>query len=62
MAVGVRAVGGIVRTGKMAVDAVTSLDYYLIQGFILWIAVMFLAINFIIDLLSAFLDPRIRKN
>lgn len=48
--------------GKMAVDAVTSSDYYLIQGFILWIAVMFLAINFIIDLLSAFLDPRIRKN
>ncbi len=48
--------------GKMAVEAVTAQDYYLIQGFVLWTAVIFLAVNFVIDLLSALIDPRIRKN
>ena len=47
--------------GKMAVDAVARLDYYLIQGFVLWIAAIFLAVNFLLDFISAIIDPRIKE-
>ncbi|MCI9099163.1 MAG: ABC transporter permease [Lachnospiraceae bacterium] len=46
--------------GKMAVEAVGRLDYYMIQGFVLWIAVIFLAVNLTVDILSAVIDPRIK--
>ena len=45
----------------MAVDAVARLDYYLIQGFVLWIAAIFLAVNFLLDFISAIIDPRIKE-
>lgn len=47
--------------GKMAVDAVARLDYYLIQGFVLWIAAIFLGVNFLLDFISAIIDPRIKE-
>ena len=46
--------------GKLAVEAVSRLDYYTIQGIVLWVAVLFLAINFVIDAISAAIDPRIK--
>lgn len=47
--------------GKMAIEAVARLDYYMIQGFVLWIAVIFLLLNFLVDVLSAVIDPRIKR-
>jgi peptide/nickel transport system permease protein len=46
--------------GRMMFDAVSSRDYPVIQGAVLLIAVIFLLINLIVDLLYAIVDPRIR--
>jgi peptide/nickel transport system permease protein len=46
--------------GQYAWNAVMSNDFDAIQGFVLTIAVMYLFINLIIDLLYSFIDPRIR--
>jgi len=45
--------------GRLVFDAVASRDYPVIQGAVLLIAVAFLVINLIIDVLQARLDPRI---
>lgn len=46
--------------GKMAVDAIALKDFPVIQCYILWMAVIYVVINLIVDLLYRFLDPRIR--
>ena len=47
--------------GQLAVSAVRSSDYTLLQGLVLWLAIMYLVIYFIIDISYAGLDPRVRK-
>jgi ABC-type dipeptide/oligopeptide/nickel transport system permease component len=46
--------------GNMAVDAMINRDLPLIQGLVLTFAVLFIALNLIIDLLTTWLDPRIQ--
>ncbi|MEV8025340.1 ABC transporter permease [Microbacterium sp. NPDC080220] len=46
--------------GRLTYDAVASRDYPLIQGAVLLVAVMFLLVNFLVDVLYAVVDPRIR--
>lgn len=46
--------------GKMAVDAIAVKDFPVIQCYILWMAMIYVVINLIVDLLYRFLDPRIR--
>ena len=46
--------------GKMAVDAIAVKDFPVIQGYILWMALIYVLINLLVDLLYRFLDPRIR--
>lgn len=46
--------------GKLAVDAVFARDFQVIQASVFMIAVVFLGINLFIDLVYAYLDPRIR--
>ncbi len=41
-------------------NAVSARDYPLIQGAVLLIAVLFLLINLLVDVLYAVVDPRIR--
>ncbi len=62
-------IGGLVVTeqvfningiGKLFVDATTRGDFTLIQGLVLLIAVTFILVNLVVDLLYAWLDPRIR--
>lgn len=48
--------------GKLAVDAITYRDYPVIQGFVLWMALIYLLINGLVDLLGFLLDPRVRKS
>jgi peptide/nickel transport system permease protein len=64
-------IGGLVVTeqvfningiGKLFVDATTRGDYNLIQGLVLFIATIFIFVNLLVDLLYAWLDPRIRLN
>lgn len=47
--------------GNMAVRAIMMRDYPLIEGFVLWIAVAYMLINFLVDLSYSYLDPKLRK-
>ena len=46
--------------GKIAVDAVYSRDFPLVQAAVMFMGMVFLAVNFFADLMYIFLDPRIR--
>lgn len=46
--------------GALAYDAVLRRDYPLLQGAVLVFAIVFVAINLLVDLLYAFVDPRIK--
>jgi peptide/nickel transport system permease protein len=46
--------------GKLFVDAVTQYDYTLVQALVMIVATIFIVSNFVIDVLYAWLDPRIR--
>jgi ABC-type dipeptide/oligopeptide/nickel transport system permease component len=46
--------------GNMAIDAVINRDFPLIQGLVLTFAVMFIALNLLVDLAVTLLDPRLR--
>jgi len=46
--------------GRLAVGAIVSADYALSQGAILVLALSFIIVNLIVDLLYAVLDPRVR--
>lgn len=46
--------------GRLLVDSVTFNDYTMTQGIVMTIVLVFVMTNFVIDLLYAWLDPRIR--
>jgi peptide/nickel transport system permease protein len=46
--------------GKLFVDAVTQYDYTLVQALVMIVATVFIVSNFVVDVLYAWLDPRIR--
>lgn len=45
---------------RLTVSAVLTRDFPLIQGTVLWLAVVFIASNLLVDLLYSTLDPRLR--
>jgi len=47
--------------GRLAVGAILSRDFPVAQGTIIILALAFLLINLIVDVLYAFLDPRVQK-
>lgn len=62
-------IGGLVVTeqvfnlngiGKLFVETVTRADYTMVQALVMLVAAFFIVINFVVDLLYAVLDPRIR--
>lgn len=46
--------------GKLLVDSILSKDLPLVQGTVLFVALVYIAVNLLVDLLYAYLDPRIR--
>jgi peptide/nickel transport system permease protein len=46
--------------GKMVLDSVSIRDFPVVQGAVIMIAIIFITINLIVDVLYAVLDPRIR--
>lgn len=46
--------------GKMAVDAILTRDYPLIQAYVVWMAIIYVLLNLAADLLYHWLDPRVR--
>lgn len=46
--------------GRYVIEAISGRDYPVVQGFTLIMATMFVIINFTVDMLYRFLDPRVR--
>jgi peptide/nickel transport system permease protein len=46
--------------GRMLLTAIVQRDYALVQGGVLVIAILFVTLNIVVDLLYGYLDPRIR--
>lgn len=46
--------------GKLAVDAINMRDYPMIQAYVMWMAIIYVCVNLIADILYHTLDPRIR--
>ena len=46
--------------GKMAVDAILSRDYPLIQAYVVWMSIIYVGMNLLADLAYHYLDPRVR--
>ena len=46
--------------GRLAVNAILTRDFPIVQGVVLVVAITFVLINLVVDLVYAFLDPRIR--
>ncbi len=47
--------------GNLAVQSVQARDYPLIQGIVLWVAMIFMVVNLAVDLAYDLVDPRIRE-
>jgi peptide/nickel transport system permease protein len=48
--------------GSFLFSAISTLDYPVLQGFILFIAVIYLIVNLVVDLLYGLVDPRVRAS
>ena len=46
--------------GNLAVSAIMSADYFLVQGYVLWVSVIYMLINLIVDISYNYVDPRMR--
>ena len=46
--------------GKLAMDAITNRDYPVIQGFVLFTAVVYVVVNLLTDIAYHWVDPRVR--
>ena len=46
--------------GRMVVDSIFQRDFPMVQGIVLYLALIFLVINLLVDMTYAYLDPRIR--
>jgi peptide/nickel transport system permease protein len=48
--------------GRLALGAITARDLPVVQGVVLFVAVTIVTLNFVVDILYGFLDPRIRRD
>jgi len=53
---------GLSGVGRTLYEAITARDYGIVQAFTVVIAVFFVALNLLVDISYAYLDPRIRLN
>jgi peptide/nickel transport system permease protein len=51
---------GLPGVGRLVIDAISARDYPMLQGTVLFIAMMFALVNLLVDLTYAYVDPRIR--
>ena len=47
--------------GRTIVDGATKSDFTLVQGGVLVIAVIYIALNLFVDIIYGYLDPRVRR-
>ena len=46
--------------GNLAVSAIMSADYFLLQGYVLWVSIIYMMINLVVDISYNYVDPRMR--
>lgn len=46
--------------GNLAVSAITAYDYPLIQGYVLWISLIYMVLNLLVDISYNLVDPRMK--
>lgn len=46
--------------GKLAVDAIMMRDYPMIQAYVAWMAMIYVVVNLVADIIYHYLDPRVR--
>ncbi|MDD6351387.1 MAG: ABC transporter permease [Lachnospiraceae bacterium] len=46
--------------GKLAIDAINMRDYPIILAYVMWMAIIFVVVNLVTDIIYHFMDPRIR--
>ena len=46
--------------GNLAVNAITAYDFPVIQAYVLWVALIYMVINLVVDISYNFIDPRMR--
>ncbi len=52
---------GLPGLGRFLVDAIYARDYPVVQGTLLFIVLIYIAINIVVDLIYPLLDPRVRN-
>ncbi len=53
---------GLAGVGRMLFEAITARDFPIVQAFTVVIAIMYVAVNLLVDLSYVFIDPRIKLN
>jgi peptide/nickel transport system permease protein len=48
--------------GRLLIQAVTRRDVPLVQGTVLIVAMIYVLVNLIVDILGAAMDPRVRRS
>jgi peptide/nickel transport system permease protein len=46
--------------GKLVIDAIVNLDRPIVVAYLMFVVTLFLILNLIVDIMYAFLDPRVR--
>lgn len=59
-AVIIEAIFAVPGVGRFALDGINMRDYPVVQGTVLFVTMIFVLINLVVDVLYAYLDPRIR--
>lgn len=47
--------------GSMVVEAIRVRDYPIIQGYVIWMALIYVVVNLLVDIACHFLDPKLRR-
>lgn len=48
--------------GRLAVEAIAVRDYPVIQAYVVWMSIIFMLVNYLVDLSYQWIDPRIRTH
>jgi peptide/nickel transport system permease protein len=59
-AVIIEAIFAVPGVGRFALDGINMRDYPVVQGTVLFVTIVFVIVNLVVDILYAYLDPRIR--
>ncbi len=57
----VEVIFGYPALGSLAISAITAMDYPLIQGYVMWIALAYMLVNLIVDISYGKLDHRLKE-